>query len=411
MAAAGAAAAEAQHSIASPMPVRQIQFPSFRPSLPQQSRLTGLQPVLSAHRVELPRGMTHTRTPNTLQLNDQAPTPQRPLPQQLQSQLWQRSNAEPVAPVAPMAVSSAEIQGTLHCDPPQAVAGSDTMMPSTALDQRLSAPAVASTAAPPHARQLPQQLPQQPPQQLPQQLPFQVAPMPHITWPQPVINWPHQVAGAAQAQAAKCLGEGMHTQAVVRGPPHLASGLSAGSAPLKGGIFNPIREQGGSRLPAESLPLQRSALAPSHPIQASITAAEPALLHGTALGSSRRPGGALLPAGSASVHGGAQAHTHPTPSPLVGSAPLQGAALGPKWPPMAPPLPAGTAPFQGGSLAPLQPSLSLVGSAPLQGGTLAAAGGSVPANVAAKTSGRSWEGVQSDAAAILHGIAMPPNKR
>ena len=369
--------------------------------------------------------MTQTRTLNTQQLQNQAPTHQQQLPLQLQSQLWQRSNAEPVAQGAavasiaatswPMAVPSAALQSIHRVDPPQAVAGSDTVMPSTALDQRsaASAPAVASTAAPPHARQLPQQLPQQPRQQLPQQLPDQVAAMPHITWPQPVINWPHQVAGAAQAQAANWHNEGVHSPARVVGPSHLVSGHSAGSVPLQGVAFNPNKEQGGSLLPAALAPLQGSGLAPAHSLQPSVTQAGSAPLQGTALGPSRHPGGPLLPAESAPVPRGAhaQAFLLQAPLPLAGSAPLQGATMGPNRPLMAPPLPAGTAPFQGGSLAPLPPSLPLAGPAPLQGCTLAAAEGSVPASVAAQSSGRYWEGVQSDAGAIVRGNAMPPNKR
>ena len=377
--------------------------------------------------------MTHTRTPTTQQLHNPAPGGTHKQ-QQLQSQLWQRSYAEPVmhgAVVAsradasqPLAVSSADNQGTRPIDLAHAVAGSDTVMPSTALDMRplVAAPAVATTAVPPHPQQLPQQLPQQPPQQLaqqllqqlaqqlpqqlpqelPQQLPYQVAPMPHITWPQPVVRWPYQAVATGQAQAGKWHGEGLHSQARVSAPSHLAYGHSAGSVPLSGGIVDPNREQGTLLLPAEAVPLQ-----PYMP------PAGPAPMQGMALSPNRHRGGPLLPAESVPFHGGTYAHTHPLPPPLplAGSAPLQGPTLGPNRPPIGRPLPAGTAAFQGGMSAPLEPSLPLAGSAPLTRGSLAAAEGSLPAGFAARASGRSWEGVQSDADASALGNAMPPNKR
>ena len=400
------------------MPVRQIQFPSFRPSLPQQSRLIGLQPMPSAHRREVPCGVTHMVTPNT----HQQELPQQPL-QQLQSQLWQRSDAEPIAHGAavasgadtsqPLAIPCAEDQGTHPINLPQVVAGSETVLPSVGLDQRplVAALAVASTAALPHPQQLrqqlPQQPPQQPPQQLPQQLPYQVAPMPHITWPQPVVRWPHQAAATEQPQATKWLGEGVHSQARVSAPSHLASGHLAGSAPLQGVTCDPDRKQGAPLPPAGLALMQGGARAPADSLQPSLPPAGPAPLQGRALGPNRHP------EGPAPDHGGSHAHTLPSPGPfpLVGSAPLQGLSLSPIRPSMAPPLSAEAAPFQGGISAALEPSFPLAGSAPLRGGTLAAGKGSVPAGVAARSSGRPREGVQSDAGASAHGRAMPPNKR
>ena len=387
------------------MPVRQIQFPS----LPQQSRLIGLQPMSSVHAAKVPCRSTHTRTSNTQQHHNQASTHQ--------SWLGQRSNAVPVVQGAaaatggdssrPLAVPNAEVQSTHRLDHPQAVTESETAMPSTASDHRplAAADAVGLTAAALHPPQLPQQLPQQLVQQLPQQLPY-----PHITWPQPVVSWPRQVAEIAQNQAANWHGEGIH-QAWVFSPSHLATGHSAGSATLQGGTVDSIREHAPPLLPAGPAHMQGVALIHARPLQPSLAPAGPAARQGVAFGPSRHQVGPLPPAESAP--GGTHAHTHPlpVPLPLAGSAPVQGPMLSPNRPSSTPPLPASAAPFQQGTLAPLESSLPLAGSVPPCRGTLAGLERSAPLGAAAQSLGQSWDGDHSDPGASMHGSVMPPNKR
>ena len=382
MLATTAAAAAAAPAVASPMPVRQIQFPPpFRPSLPQQSRLVGLHPISAASGVHVAHGLTHTHSANTQQLQVQVPTheqqlqsqlqPQLPqLQPQLRSQLQPGANAEATAhhAVVSHAVSNAaDIHTAVHVAPPQTVLQAATLMPSAVFGQKpleAAAPDVAATTAPPHPEQLPQQLPPQ----LPQQVPHLVAPMPHITWPSPVVSWPHQLAGIGQAQDAKGHHVGMQPPASTGGPPSLPPAHPGGRAPLQRGVGDPDRAPerppGALSLPGES---QGVTLFPGPPLQ--------------------------------------------LPLPPAGSAPLQRAAVEPNRPPGGPPLKAGPAPSWGGAIAPLEPSLPQAGSAPMEGGTLAPAVGGVPEGVAAQSSGQSWEGARFDAGASASGNAMPPNKR
>lgn len=386
-AAAFAAAVAPAQAAASPMPVRQIQFPSLRPSLPQQSRLIGCPPTtLSVHGF----GAANALTPNPPQLWVAAQTLRHQLQPQVQSR--RQHDSGPAEHDAAAVVVCADVPGPLLRLPeeaqalqavsfPPAVVQMQALVPSAVSHQMAHAASSAVASVP--AAKSPHQPPQQLPQQLPEQLPHQVPAMPQITWPQPVVSWPHQVDGCGETQAAVRQEQGM--------PPHA-----------------------GVQLPPCSAPPSRSAA-----------------LQGLSLGTNRGLGFPLLPAGSPPQHELNLTSTGPLqpPRPTTGSAPLGGATLGALGPP---PTQAGSCPMQGINLGALGPSLTPpAGSASVQEGTLGALGpplthpaggalmgaptlvpdGSVPSGVAAPPSSCSWKGMQADVHATIQSSAVPPNKR
>lgn len=368
LAAANTAAVAASSTVASPMPVRQIQFPSYRPALPQQSRVVGLHTKASTTAVDTDHAVRDLPGLGRTQLPLQKPTRQQQQQQQqshsrphqgtavapLQpSELAARGNAAACLPSGTAAAAGATTrqQGVQSVQLPYgtAQAQAQVLVPSSILFEAMLA---ASLAAGPPLAQQPSQQHLQLPQQLPQQLPHSVGPRLQITWPQPVVCWPqheHASSNCARPTMRQHQGLDPHLPA-----PDASDATPAGSEPLRGGGHGPPQQQ----------------VAPPQ--------------------------------------------QHVTSAKLAGSAPLQGGTHAPPQQLIARATPAEAAPPQGVGHAFVRPvgvSGPPVGSAPLRGVATAPTEGSVPSIDAASASAQLAAGVQLELGARVQGNVMPPNKR
>lgn len=376
VAAANTAAVAAAQAVASPMPVRQMQFSSFRPSLPQQSRLVSFQPAPGFEAAPC-----HTPSPHQLQAP--APAQQHQLQQQAHAQHQQSTDSSLVRPhAAAVGAVSTDVSCPLASLPADAQAGQAAEVPPAIVQSPVLPPATISLQMPYAASSTVASVPAAPHQQQ-QLLLHQVAPVPHITWPHPVVSWPHELKQYGDKQAGIRQKEGIPPHARVHAPPCLAPPMSA---PLQGIPLDGNRALGFAAPPAGLTPQHEVASTPTGPLPPSLPPVGSALLQGVIPGPKQPPGAPDLPAGSASTQGDTPAAVGPS-LPPAGSASLQGVT------------PAAVGPFP-------PPTVSAFEGAP----TMAPAGGSVPSGVAEHPK-YLWEGAQGDAHATIQTNAVPPNKR
>ena len=268
------------------MPVRQIQFPSYRPALPQQSRVVGLATRASAGAVGTGHGVSDLPQLGTAALPLQPSTQQQQLQQPLHLQRHQGTAAAPFqqgkltttdraatcVPAGTTAATAAAIrqQDAQSVQLPHGTA--QVLMPPSL--SSASAPS-ASMAVGPSLAQLPSQQQQQ--QQPQQQLPHPVGPRLQISWPQPVVCWP-QDEHAAPSCAPPAIRQHQGPGLSVTAPD--ASATPAGSASLQGGGHAPPQQLAASADPAGSVPLQGAPLASARAVGVSGPPTRPAPLRG-----------------------------------------------------------------------------------------------------------------------------------
>ena len=348
MAVAGTAAMPASAAVASPMPVRQIQFPTYRPSLPQQSRLVSLQTTSAASVHVAPHKSACPLPPGVGEVAAQVPQhkPVQAYPQHQQQQL-----------------ASGAFTTISHTTPSSFAID---VMPTAS-----SAPAGAVASAVNHAHS-------QLPKQLPQQLPYPVATAPQIAWPQSVVSWPQSTLAAQQP-------------AVAAGRQWQDSWSHATEADMPSAALAPLTEfelvQRGNKAPeyptgAPAAIVGSSAAAAQQGLQSTASAA-------LDLTTADVASAGLLQGVPQETHGPREVSTAPAASAVQ----LQGQCVAIAGPLAVSALPTGTVALLTG------PSVPNTGpSAPITG----------PCNAAAV---RTSVEVQHEAGARLQGDAMPPHKR